>query len=48
MLTQLGIAKVLLDTRPIYNSPDDPPQNNLDALLPWEEFELPPTQLKLF
>ena len=27
-LTQLGIARVLLDTRPIYNSPDDPQLNS--------------------
>lgn len=29
LLTQLGITRVLLDTRPIYNSPDDPQLNSL-------------------
>lgn len=28
ILTQLGIGRVLLDTRPIYNSPDDPQVNS--------------------
>lgn len=27
-LTQLGVGRVLLDTRPIYNSPDDPQANS--------------------